>query len=138
VRAGLAASTGVEDPDDVVKYLLSGADVVMSASALLHHGPEHASVLLDGVGNGMRRKGYESVGDFRGILAAPPDTDQAAYERDGYVQAMRSANAGHGVWDRRRTQARADRSRESDDGDSVPGDRTPSAVGIHPLAHEAL
>jgi isopentenyl diphosphate isomerase/L-lactate dehydrogenase-like FMN-dependent dehydrogenase len=29
-----AASAGVEEPADVVKYLLAGADVVMSASAL--------------------------------------------------------------------------------------------------------
>lgn len=101
VRADLAASTGVEDPADVIKYLLAGADVVMSASALLRHGPEHASVLLEGLDNWMLRKGYETVGAFRGILATPPDTDQAAYERAGYVQAMRSANAGHGVWERR-------------------------------------
>jgi len=57
VRASLAASTGVENADDVIKYLLAGADVVMSASALLRHGPEHASVLLDGLGEWMRRKG---------------------------------------------------------------------------------
>jgi dihydroorotate dehydrogenase (fumarate) len=101
VRASLAASTGVEDPDDVIKYLLAGADVVMSASALLRHGPEHASVLLEGLDNWMLRKGYKTVGAFRGILATPPDTDQAAYERADYVQAMRSANAGHGVWNRR-------------------------------------
>ena len=27
----------------MVKYLLAGADVVMTASALLRHGPEHAT-----------------------------------------------------------------------------------------------
>ncbi len=49
VRASLAATTGVETPADVAKYLLAGADVVMTASALLRHGPEHATVLLDGL-----------------------------------------------------------------------------------------
>jgi dihydroorotate dehydrogenase (fumarate) len=49
VRASLAASSGVEQPADVIKYLLAGADVVQSASALLRHGPEYAGVLLDGL-----------------------------------------------------------------------------------------
>ena len=57
VRCALAATTGVEDPADVVKYLLAGADVVMTASALLRHGPEHATVLLDGLSAWMARKG---------------------------------------------------------------------------------
>jgi dihydroorotate dehydrogenase (fumarate) len=38
LRASLAATTGVEEPADVVKYLLAGADVVMTASALIRHG----------------------------------------------------------------------------------------------------
>ena len=42
----------------MVKYLLAGADVVMTASALIRHGPEHAAVLLDGLSDWMARKGY--------------------------------------------------------------------------------
>jgi dihydroorotate dehydrogenase len=41
VRGSLAATTGVEDAADVAKYLLAGADVVMTASALLRHGVGH-------------------------------------------------------------------------------------------------
>ncbi|MBS2966652.1 dihydroorotate dehydrogenase-like protein [Actinocrinis puniceicyclus] len=98
VRASLAATTGVEEPADVVKYLLAGADVVMSASALLRHGPQYATVLLDGLTAWMRRKGYASVGELRGLLAVPADSDQAAYERAGYVRALRAANASLGPW----------------------------------------
>ncbi|HMH36136.1 MAG TPA: dihydroorotate dehydrogenase-like protein, partial [Streptosporangiaceae bacterium] len=58
VRASLAATTGVEGPADVVKYLLAGADVVMTASALIRHGPGHAAVLVDGLAEWMVRKGY--------------------------------------------------------------------------------
>ncbi len=43
VSASLAATSGVEGPLDVVKFLLAGADVVMTTSALLRHGPGHAS-----------------------------------------------------------------------------------------------
>ena len=43
VRASLAATTGVEVPADVASYLLAGADVVMTTSALLRHGPQYAA-----------------------------------------------------------------------------------------------
>jgi dihydroorotate dehydrogenase (fumarate) len=94
VRSALAATTGVEDPVDVAKYLLAGADVVMTASALLRHGPEHATVLLDGLSAWMARKEFKAVDELRGMLSVPPGTDEAAYERAGYVTALRAANAG--------------------------------------------
>ncbi|MDQ2894168.1 MAG: dihydroorotate dehydrogenase-like protein [Actinomycetota bacterium] len=92
VQAALAATTGVEEAADVAKYLLAGADVVMSASALLRHGPEYATVLLDGLSSWMQRKSFKSVNELRGMLAVPFDADAAAYERTGYVTAMRAAN----------------------------------------------
>ena len=73
VRASLAATTGVDGPADVVKYLLAGADVVMTASALLRHGPEHAGVLLDGLSGWMVRKGFAAIDELRGMLAVPPE-----------------------------------------------------------------
>ncbi len=92
------ATTGVDEPADVVKYLLAGADVVMTASALIRHGPEHAVVLLDGLADWMVRKGYASVGDLRGLLARTADADQADSERAGYVSSMRAANNLPGPW----------------------------------------
>jgi len=94
IRAALAATSGVETPGDVAAYLLAGADVVMTASALLRHGPEHATVLLDGLSAWMSRKGFQAVDDLRGMLAVPADADEAAYERASYVTAMRAANVG--------------------------------------------
>jgi dihydroorotate dehydrogenase (fumarate) len=94
VRAALAATSGVAEASDVAKYLLAGADVVMSASALLRHGPEHASVLLDGLCAWMASAGFHSVEEVRGVLSVPADTDAAEYERAGYVTAIRAANAG--------------------------------------------
>ena len=99
VRASLAATTGVETAADVAKYLLAGADVVMTASALLRHGPEHATVLIDGLEDWMARKGFAAVDELRGMLAVPPGTDETDYERTGYVGALREANSGtYGPW----------------------------------------
>ena len=97
LRASLAATTGVESAAEVIKYLLAGADVVQSASALLRHGPEHAAVLLDGLRGWMRRKGYTNLDDFRGMLAVRDDW--AARERGDYVSALRDANSTtYGSW----------------------------------------
>jgi dihydroorotate dehydrogenase (fumarate) len=94
VRASLAATSGVEVPTDLARYLLAGADVVMTTSALLRHGPDYASELLGGLTAWMSRKGFDDLARVRGLLAVPPETDAAAYERAGYVTAMRAANAG--------------------------------------------
>jgi len=93
VRASLAATGGVDGPADVAAHLLAGADVVMTASALLRHGPEHATVLLEGLSAWMARKGFASVDELRGMLAVPPAADGAEVERSGYVGALRAANA---------------------------------------------
>jgi dihydroorotate dehydrogenase (fumarate) len=99
VQVSLAASTGVHDADDVARYLLVGADVVMATSALLRHGPEHATVLLEGLAAWMVRKGFATVDAARGLLAAPPETDDGHRERAVYVSALRAANTDlHGPW----------------------------------------
>jgi dihydroorotate dehydrogenase (fumarate) len=98
IGCSLAATTGVESPADMAKYLLAGADVVMTASALIRHGPEHAAVLLDGLSGWMARKGYNSVSELRGMLALPADADQAGSERALYVRALRDANSAELLW----------------------------------------
>ncbi len=40
------------------------------------------------------RKGFATVRDLRGMLAVPHGTDEALYERAGYVSALRDANRG--------------------------------------------
>ncbi|MDR3655024.1 MAG: dihydroorotate dehydrogenase-like protein [Mycobacterium sp.] len=94
IRASLAASTGVEQAADVAKYLLAGADVVQSASALLRHGPEYAGVLLQELSHWMNRKGFQDLNEVRGLLAAPDAKDSEAQERADYVWAVRKANSG--------------------------------------------
>ena len=98
VRASLAATTGVEDATDVARYLLAGADVVMTASALLRHGPGYAGVLVEELSGWMARKGFRGVGEVRGLLSVPAGDDEAGYERAGYVTALQAANRHGGPW----------------------------------------
>ena len=96
VSCSLAATTGVEGPEDVAAYLLAGADVVMTTSALLRHGPRHAGVLLDGLEEWLRRKEFASVDAARARLAVPHHTDAAGYERAGYVTTLDAARRTFG------------------------------------------
>lgn len=99
VRLSLAASTGVEDPEDVVKYLLAGADVVMTTASLLRHGAGYAGVLLDGLSDWMERKGFANLDEVRGRLAPPADVEVTSHERLTYATALRAANANpDGPW----------------------------------------
>ncbi len=99
VHAALAATTGVETSADVCKFLLAGADVVMTASALLRHGPEYAAVLVEGLTDWMEDRGFPSLEAWRGKLAVPAEADAADYERAGYVGALRAANMSeYGPW----------------------------------------
>jgi dihydroorotate dehydrogenase (fumarate) len=98
VRASLAASTGVAGPDDLAAYLLAGADVVMTTSALLRNGPDYATTLLEGLQGWMERHGFDTVDNLRGKLAAPADTAGSVYQRAGYVNALRAANQAEGPW----------------------------------------
>jgi dihydroorotate dehydrogenase (fumarate) len=91
VVGSLAATTGVEDASDVAAYLLAGADVVMTASALIRHGAGHVAVLLDGLTGWLRRQGFQAVASVRGRLAVPVGVDEAAYARFGYVAALEHA-----------------------------------------------
>ena len=96
VGASLAASTGVETAADVAAYLLAGADVVMTTSSLLRHGPGHAAVLIDGLSGWLKRKGFSAVDDVRGLLAVPAGTQGSAFERGGYLSAINEASAAYG------------------------------------------
>ncbi len=91
LRASLAASTGVETGDDVAAYLLAGADVVMTTSSLLRHGPAHVTVLLDGLTAWMERKGFGSTDEVRGMFAVAADASQPDFGRADYLSAIRRA-----------------------------------------------
>jgi dihydroorotate dehydrogenase (fumarate) len=92
----LAATTGVDQAADVAAYLLAGADVVMTASALLRHGLGHVDVMLGGLEAWMGRQGFTSLDELRGRLAVPSGVDPSAYERAGYVAALEKARRTYG------------------------------------------
>jgi dihydroorotate dehydrogenase (fumarate) len=90
LSVSLAATTGVHTADDVLKLLLVGADVAMSASALLKHGPDHVRTLVEGVRRWMEAKAYDSVDQMKGSMSAGHAPDPGAFERANYMKALTS------------------------------------------------
>jgi dihydroorotate dehydrogenase (fumarate) len=90
VHASLAASTGVHGAVEAIKYLLAGADVVMSTSALLHHGPPFLSRLVADVSGWMEKKGYTSVTQMRGSMSQQSIPDSTAFVRANYIRVLES------------------------------------------------
>ena len=88
VGASLAATTGVETSDDVVKYLLGGADVVMTTSALLRHGLEHMRVLREGLEEWLSARGLASPNDIRGKMNHRNVANPEAFERANYIKVL--------------------------------------------------
>jgi dihydroorotate dehydrogenase (fumarate) len=92
VPLSLAATTGVESAADVAAYLLAGADVVMTTSSLLRHGPEHAATLLDGLRAWMEGKGFTGLDQVRGRLAPAAGADLTVYGRSNYLSTIEQAS----------------------------------------------
>jgi dihydroorotate dehydrogenase (fumarate) len=90
VDLSLAATSGVETWEEAVKYLLAGADVVMTTSALLRNGVDYMAVLVDGLAAWMQARRFSSVSDFRGALSQRRVDDPTAYERANYIQVLHS------------------------------------------------
>jgi len=88
VGASLAATTGVDGPGEAVKYLLAGADIVMTASALLRHGPTYIGVLASGIEAWLTERGFASVGEARGRLSGHRLANPEAMVRAQYIKIL--------------------------------------------------
>ena len=90
VQTSLAASTGVETADEVIKYLLAGADVVMTTSALLRHGVGHMKVLVDGLKSWLAARELDTLDRVRGRLSQHNIADPAVFARANYIRVLQS------------------------------------------------
>ncbi|MGH6924749.1 MAG: dihydroorotate dehydrogenase-like protein [Propylenella sp.] len=88
VNASLAATTGVASADEVVKYLLAGADAVMSTSSLLRNGVGHMATLLAGLETWLEAREFASLDEVRGLLSQRKIADPQALERANYIRIL--------------------------------------------------
>jgi len=86
----LAATRGVHTAEDVIKLLLAGADVTMTTSGVLKHGPGLISDLLVGLRTWLEEKEYVSVEQMKGSMSQRNSPDPAAFARVNYVKTIQS------------------------------------------------
>src|SRR4029077_13850578 len=89
-QASLAATSGVHDPQDVIKLLMVGANVTMLCSALLRNGINHLRYVEQGVRKWMELHEYESVQQMQGSMSQLRCPHPAAFERAQYMRAVKS------------------------------------------------
>jgi len=94
VSTSLAATTGVESADDAFKYLLVGADAVMTTSSLLRHGVGHMRTLVDGLSALLEARQIQSLEEIRGSMSQRSLKDPTQFERANYVRMLQEY--GHG------------------------------------------
>jgi dihydroorotate dehydrogenase (fumarate) len=90
INASLAATRGVHSPIEAIKYLMAGADAVMTTSALLRHGIDFLTTLVDGLRTWMEEREYESVQQMKGSMSQINCLDPGAYERANYIKIIES------------------------------------------------
>jgi len=88
VGVSLAASRGVHSATEVVKYLLAGADIVCTTSALLKQGSGFINRLLSDLVIWMDEHEYESVEQMKGAMSQKSVADPSAFERANYIKTI--------------------------------------------------
>jgi len=88
IHADLAVTGGVHGARDVLKAVMAGATVAMTASALLKHGIEHLTVIKRDLVLWMEKHEYESVRQMRGSLSQRSAANPEAFERANYVKVL--------------------------------------------------
>lgn len=84
----LAATTGVQSAQEVIKYILAGANIAMTASALYKYGIDHLRTMTTELKGWMQMMGFDTVEAFRGVMSQQNISDPDAYERANYIRIL--------------------------------------------------
>jgi dihydroorotate dehydrogenase (fumarate) len=90
IRPSLALSGGIATPEDGIKSILAGADVVQMVSALLRRGPSYVAVMRRGLEEWLESHQLASLADARGLVSLKATKDAASYERAHYIHTLHS------------------------------------------------
>ncbi len=88
VNGSICSNTGVMDGDDVISMLLAGADTVQVVSTIYKNGVIQINRMIEELSSWMKKKGFESISDFKGKLSKKNVTDPHAYKRAQYVDYL--------------------------------------------------
>ncbi len=90
VNADFALTSGVHSAKDVIKSMMAGAKVTMTASNLLHHGEQAVGLILSDLEAWMKVREYESIHQMQGSMSQKNVREPAAFERANYMKVLGS------------------------------------------------
>jgi len=90
LKASLAATGGVHNPEDAIKLLMVGANVTMLCSSLLRNGINQLRQMEHGIMEWLEQHEYESVKQLQGSMSQLRCPDPSAFERAQYMRAVKS------------------------------------------------
>lgn len=92
IKADMAATTGIQSAEDVLKMMMVGAKAVMLCSILLRKGIDHISKIQKEMIGWMEEKGYESIKQMQGSMSQKLCTNPETFERANYMKVLKSYN----------------------------------------------
>jgi len=88
IEGSICASRGIYTAEDVIRLILSGADVVQIVSTIYKNQPAYVGTILTEIQAWMDKKGYKNLNDFRGNLSRKNLKDPFTYQRAQYVDIL--------------------------------------------------
>ncbi len=86
----ISASTGVHCGDDVIRYILAGADTVQVCSVLYEKGISYLSTLNQQLSDWMEEKSFKNTDEFRGKLNWHNYEKPVVFERTQFMKYFSS------------------------------------------------
>ncbi len=92
IKINISASTGVNSGEDVIKYLLAGADTVQVCSVLYQKGLPFLKVMNQQISEWMTKNNFKSISDFRGKLNWLNYQKPGVFERTQFMKYFSSVD----------------------------------------------
>jgi dihydroorotate dehydrogenase (fumarate) len=90
LNISLAATTGVQSSIEVIKYILAGADIAMTASALYKNGIGYLRTMNKELEAWMLTKDFDNIDSFRGVMSQQHISNPTDFERANYIKILSS------------------------------------------------
>lgn len=88
LRCSLGATRGVHSATEIIKYVMAGADAVMTTSALLQRGIPHLTTMLRELRHWMGEHEYAAIEEMRGAMSMKAVGDPTNFERANYIKML--------------------------------------------------
>jgi dihydroorotate dehydrogenase (fumarate) len=85
LKCDIVASTGIHNAEGVIKQVLAGAAAAQVCSVLYENGIHYLREILSDIQSWMKRKGYENLNDFKGLINKDPQ-NSLAWERIHFMK----------------------------------------------------